>query len=91
MVACVQAVQIGVDAGICDDVWGDFAKTTDERMIASIARGIRAQPQDCTALDAVKRAAKVEAWRKAEAATLGLATGHECRAAILSLIEREGV
>ena len=50
----------------------------------------RAQPHDRTALDAAIRAAKVEALRRAEVATLGLATGHECRAAILALI-RDGV
>lgn len=54
-----------------------------------IASAIRNQPHSRTALDAAIRAAKVEALRKAEAATLGLATGRECQLSIRAMIERE--
>lgn len=74
-----RAAQIEADAGIADS------------FNPCAATAIRNQPHDRTALDAVRQAAKVEAWRKAGVATSGLATGHGCRAAILALIELEGV
>lgn len=90
------AAQIEVDAGIARSrheeneilraTWATPMLTT----LADVSDEIRAQPHDRTALGAAIRAAKVEALRKAETATLGLATGRECQLAIRALIAQEG-
>lgn len=45
------------------------------------------QPRDRTALDRIIADTQAKALRKAADRTLGLATGHECRQAILTMIE----
>jgi len=88
-----RAAQIEVDAGI---VTGFLASWDDANINGSSLRivldAIRAQPHDRTALDAVRRAAKVDARKEAadfiEAAPIR--TRQQDRAAILALIG-EGV
>ena len=98
------AAQIEADAEICTYIIDNYdcmkadKETYQPMWVQKVAKGmvslarqdIRNQPHDRTALQSAIRAAKVEAWRKAEVATLGLATGHACRATIRALIEREG-
>lgn len=84
----LQAVADNWDCGHSDSRYCRCAELAEQWCIA--ADEIRNQPHDRSALDAVRRAAKVEAWKEAEVATLGLATGHGCRTAILALIEGWG-
>ena len=87
-----RAAQIELSARLLDD-WAanlrDLKIYGTPAIIETCAGMIRAQPHPSTALDAAIRVAKEEALRKAETATLGLATGRECQLAIRALIERE--
>lgn len=47
-------------------------------------------PHDSTALDRIIAATRAKALRDAADRTLGLATGHDCRQAILAMIDKEG-
>ena len=78
--------QMDVEQDPCGAHWAIHHMDAEIARLTAELTSLRAG-QD--ALDALLRAERVKALREAADRTLGLATGHECRAAILAMIETE--